>query len=108
MKEKNTGIRRKILFIFHKRRSVCRDREKAFPLYAGAPDLLRSAFPWGLCPAQRIEMNMTAGGSHTATKWPQSGRMRGGGGLWFPLAPCLPLTREVAPKVPEGVSYPKK
>ena len=29
----------------------------------------RKAFPWGLCPAQRIEMNMTAGGSHTSTKW---------------------------------------
>ena len=33
------------------------------------PTHLRDAFPWGLCPAQRIEINMTAGGSHTATKW---------------------------------------
>ena len=28
---------------------------------------MKKAFPWGLCPAQRIEMNMTAGGSHTST-----------------------------------------
>ena len=27
----------------------------------------KTAFPWGLCPAQRIEIFMTAGGSHTAT-----------------------------------------
>ena len=30
---------------------------------------LRKAFPRGLCPAQRIRIYMTAGGSHTATKW---------------------------------------
>ena len=27
--------------------------------------LRKTAFPWGLCPAQRIEIFMTAGGSHT-------------------------------------------
>ena len=29
----------------------------------------KTAFPWGLCPAQRIEIFMTAGGSHTIPKW---------------------------------------
>ena len=88
MKEKNTGIRRKILFIFHKRRSVCRDGEKAFPLYAGAPDLLRSAFPWGKVAAKR----------------PDEGRW----GLMVSASPLPPSQREVAPKVPVGVSCPQK
>ena len=32
-----------------------------------APDGAKKAFPWRLCPAQRIEIFMTAGGSHTST-----------------------------------------
>ena len=32
------------------------------------------AFPWGLCPAQRIEIFMTADGSHTIPKWSGSSR----------------------------------
>ena len=34
---------------------------------------------------------MTAGGSHTATKWPQSGRMRGGRGFRRSTGQSLPL-----------------
>ena len=49
------------------------------------------AFSWGSCPAQRIEIIMTAGGSHTATKRPQSGRMRGGRGLRHSPGQSLPL-----------------
>ena len=56
-----------------------------------SPPGQRRAFPWGLCPAQRIEINMTAGGSHTATKWPQSGRMRGGRGYQCSTGQSLPL-----------------
>mgnify|MGYP004652513145 CR=1 FL=1 len=42
-----------------------RTREKP-PLW-NRPVLLRKAFSLGLCPAQRIEITMTAGGSHTTT-----------------------------------------
>ena len=46
------------------------------------PARQKKAFPWGLCPAQRIEMNMTAGGSHTSTTVVRlkPDRMRGGRG----------------------------
>ncbi len=49
------------------------------PGYARNPPAMREiAFPWGLCPAQRIEMILTASGSQTSTRWPRRGRMRGG------------------------------
>ena len=37
------------------------------------PARQKKAFPWGLCPAQRIEIFMTAGGSHTIPKWHANG-----------------------------------
>ena len=84
--------------------------KKSLPLDGRGPVFQRDAFPWGLCPAQRIEIFMTAGGSHTITKWHGAshdgwgaGRTPDfvcrGGGMPRPLEfytqkqmwPCLPL-----------------
>ena len=54
-----------------------RDREKAFP--------------WGLCPAQRIEINMTAGGSHTAAICHAA--KRDWGGVIYQIPQNLPAWR---------------
>ena len=42
---------------------------KSLYIVVRTPDGAKKAFPWGLCPAQRIEIFMTAGGSHTIPKW---------------------------------------
>ena len=84
--------------------------------------------PRGLCPAQRIEMNMTAGGSHTTTMW-HAVRRDGGSvpgsighspshGLWPVTAPSRrgprdganrkslpPLIRPFGPPSPPGEGF---
>ena len=61
----------------------------------------RKPSPGGCAPRSESKIYMTAGGSHTSTKWPQSGRMRGGRGYQCSTGQSLPLEGKVVRPKPD-------